>query len=390
VVNWKDANCSAGSNIFPALSSCSVTVQKPNPFFVDNQGTVSVNLLGDISGGLAVRYKPNDSSGVVSVAPETYLETSPFSAVLSAKKAGWSSINAQTRFWARLDVQCDSALFEVKDPTGWWQVKDSDVTTNSGLFPRIPDGSTLYFNLEGAGGFPGVSMYGGSTDLKKETVAVNKKWLANASSSVLSKYNYAYFRNLIPDDWWAARQNMEIDRVTDPIYFKTGGNTGAGYHLFYHQGDLSIDEVAQDLGWQKSILFVDGGNLTINAKINLGDGRGFFMAIVGKNDTGVGGNIIISPDLAGTVTEFPLLPELEGFFLADGQISTGSKGKNQDNPLHIRGALAGLSGVNFQRSMSKADNQNYPSEYLEYAPDLVMHYPFQLTTKKTRWKEVAP
>ena len=111
---------------------------------------------------------------------------------------------------------------------------------------------------------------------------------------------------------------------------------------------------------------------------------GFIALIAGKSDTGTKGNIYISPSLGGAT------PVLEGIYLAEGVIYTGTNGADLDSQLVIRGSLAGLSGISLQRDL--ADDSTTPAELFEYAPDqmmILLNTP-ALSSKKMSWKEVAP
>ncbi len=86
----------------------------------------------------------------------------------------------------------------------WWQVKDSDVSTNGDLRSKVYPGN--YFGLAGAGGFPGVPAYGGGTNLTPSNVST-KAWLANTTAIGAKVYSYDYFANLIPADITATMNN---------------------------------------------------------------------------------------------------------------------------------------------------------------------------------------
>jgi len=135
------------------------------------------------------------------------------------------------------------------------------------------------------------------------------------------------------------------------------------------------------LGNRRLVLFVTG-NLTVNNRITLDDGRGFFAAIVK-------GNINIDPGVS-----HPNQPSLEGMFLADGTINTGTKRPSADDRLYVRGALVGWSGVALQRDLdptkTSGANNLAPAEFVEYAPDLVLTFPRELLREGLVFREVAP
>ncbi|MDP3994347.1 MAG: Ig-like domain-containing protein [bacterium] len=263
----------------------------------------------------------------------------------------------------------------VTTPGPWWQVKDSDVVTNGDIISSIyPAG--VNFILDGTGGYPGVAVYGGQKNFGSGVVS-SKLWLANTTSTWLTQktYDYNYFRGWLPTGWWDGKTTTPDTIVNPPDYFRNNGTAVDGYKVFYHSGNLIID-AAQNLQDQRAILFVDGGDLTINKNINLTDGTGFFMAIVK-------GNIIIDP----------LTTSLEGIYSADNLFKTGTKYNEGlgivDNQLNVRGSVTGLGGITLQRNLGGA-NSTTPAEVFEYAPDLIFTYPSKLMVRAMRWKEVAP
>ena len=56
--------------------------------------------------------------------------------------------------------------------------------------------------------------------------------------------------------------------------------------------------------------------------------------------------------------------------------------------LHIRGSIAGYAGVVLERDLT--DNSVTPAEFFEYGPDLLFTFPRDLTSRKYKWKEIAP
>ena len=74
------------------------------------------------------------------------------------------------------------------------------------------------------------------------------------------------------------------------------------------------------------------------------------------------------------------------FFLADGNISTGVSA----NPLHVKGSVVALGGLNLQRNLGSSLNPTTPSEVFEYDIASIFLFPPKLSVEKTRWKEVAP
>ena len=244
---------------------------------------------------------------------------------------------------------------------------DGDVQTNGDLYLSVPTG--LYFGLIGSGGFPGVAKYGGSTSLSSAKVSA-KGWLANSSYTPPNNrvQNYAYFRRLVPSDV-----------VLNPVsLFPSGGTASYGYFWYEYDAsithlDLSITSPIALPDGRKVILLVTGADLNIEKSITYSPGRSIFVALVN-------GNINIDPSVGGAAYD------LQGFFLADGNISTGVSA----NQLHVKGSVVALGGLNLQRNLGASLNPTTASEVFEYDPATAFLFPPKLSVEKTRWKEVAP
>ncbi|MFC1625460.1 hypothetical protein ACFL1Q_00255 [Patescibacteria group bacterium] len=273
--------------------------------------------------------------------------------------------------------------FDVQEinPDPWWQVKDADVFSNGSLITGVP--SSNVFNLEGDGEYPGIPVYGGSSDLTSSNVSL-KGWIANSTYKWNKIYDYSYFSRLVPTS--VVFNDLASDTI-EGSQLESGTEDSSGYSWYMFDGestgfDLTINSNVS-LGSRKAILFVKGADLHINGDINLTKGSGFFMAIVGKNDSGGKGNIMVNPAVGGGSE---INPNLEGLYMADGTFSAGEA----STPLYVRGSVAAWGGISLPRDLGDDLNGDNPSEFFEYAPDLVLNYPKALTDYIMRWKEVAP
>jgi hypothetical protein len=287
----------------------------------------------------------------------------------------------------------DSVNVEVAPAQAWWQVKDADVTASGDIISPIPASCTLpvcnpVLNLKGGGGFPGVPVYGGATaDFQagagSGTVAeAPYSWLVNASYSASKIYDYAYFERQIPTD-------VLFTEIASPTVnggdFNSGGAPSRGY-VWYHYdgaslGDLTISGNVNLTGSRKVVLLVDGADLYITGRINIqSPGSGYFMAVVGKDVNGLKGNIIVDPSVS-----HPTQPAMEGIYLSEGEFRTGAGTER----FYLRGSLAAYAGVVLERDLG-ANNEDAPAEYFEYAPDIIATFPQVFTSRRMRWREVAP
>ena len=123
---------------------------------------------------------------------------------------------------------------------------------------------------------------------------------------------------------------------------------------------------------RKAIVFVEG-NLTMNGRPNPADGNGLFMVLVN-------GNINIDPGVTS----------IEGVFVADGTIRTGSKtGTDDDSVLTINGTLiAWGGGVFLDRDLPQDVNE--PGEIIYYRPDMILNIPKYFSEQTVTRKEVNP
>jgi len=270
----------------------------------------------------------------------------------------------------------------------WWQVVGGDVATNGDLYSYVPQppanaNPNPYFILNGTnfGGFPGVAIYGGKHDFISGAAtdpASTKKWAAQ--STYLGKtYDSIYFNNLIPPSVSYTTINGNINNGT----IASNTNPSHGFVWFKANGDTTINNDI-NVGNNKVILLVNGGDLIVKGRVNLNKGKGFFMAIVGKAPNGTKGNIIVDPSVDSQGNGGA--PALEGIFFADNQIKTGISNKQ----LSVRGTLSALGGVLFQRDLGNINNKTTPGELVEFAPDILFSFPRDLVKGPVSWREVAP
>ena len=177
-----------------------------------------------------------------------------------------------------------------------------------------------YFGLAGAGGFPGVASFGGTSNLSSSGrfSAPPPGWNAQSPNISQKRFDYKYFANLAPGG--TVFNPVSPADVSGSL--TSGGTPDAkGYYWYKYAGgaDISIDTPV-NLGGRKVILFVDSADLLINAPINLDDGAGFFLVIVGKNAGGAKGNIIVGAGVGGTAYD------MEGIYMAAFFSAKGMRG----------------------------------------------------------------
>lgn len=370
VTGWDDTYC---SNCWCYQAYCKSTIPEcsinltPSSSTIEIDNTISLTASITTPIGTVERVGfGSGSSSIVSVLP-----TYDYRAVYRTVARGNSS--GSTLIWANVymegSIRCTdfSTVTVPQNLYAWWQVKDGDVVTNGSISSKVPPSNVLID--DGVGGFPGIPIFANSLNTNSNPIS-SKAWSANTQTSVERLFDYSYFENLVPED-------VEfIDPSTTPL--DSGGVEFYGYYWYKATTGLTISSDI-DLGDRKVILFVEGGDLNINGRINLDDGSGFFMAI--SDD-----NISVNPAVTGT-------PSLEGLYVTDGIFSTGDGGTEQ---LHIRGSVAGFGGIDLAPGIDLTpgrdlgDGNTIPAELFEYAPDQILLFPSKLASRRTRWNEIAP
>jgi len=128
----------------------------------------------------------------------------------------------------------------------WWQVKDSDVSSNGDLITNVPSGK--YFDMDGTGGFPGIPAASGTTDLDGTNVS-STGWLVDSLQTNAKVYDHAYFNNQIPKDTVIT---VVPSNTIDGSILESGGTLSYGYYWYRYDGSDS------------------GLDLTITAPVDLG------------------------------------------------------------------------------------------------------------------------
>jgi hypothetical protein len=300
--------------------------------------------------------------------------TSPYSTVATAINSGSTTVKATVHAGGN-SFGTDTSIVSVLAPNPWWQVRDGDLVSGGDLVSKVPSG--YYFEANGAGGYPGVPAYANTTNLTNSN-ASTIGWLLKNTITSPKVYDYQAFVNQIPTT--TTINTISSSNLGSQLNSGTIDAT-TGYYWYKYTGpvDLNVNS-AVNLGSRKVVLLVDSADLLINSPINLTDGQGFFLALVGKNSGGSKGNIIVGSTVGGGAA-----PNLEGLYLADNGFFDGSSA----NQLWLRGSLIAYGGVTLQRDLGGLNGAS-PAELFEYAPDQILLFPGKLGLRRINWKEVAP
>lgn len=378
VQNVQDADCTSttysqttGDDI---VSSCTVSPSSMTLL----QGT-SQTLTSDITSSNGIQQATFTTGGTnISINPAADASY-PYQTLITGLTPTTPTTTLTTNIYVTAgNIACSqNSTITVTQPGPWWQVKDSDVTSNSSIDSDVPTGQ--YFSTAGSGGYPGIPSYFTSTNLTTSN-ASSVGWLAQSGVSSPKIYDYQYFNNQIPDDTLISNlssgtlDQAAIDANTSPSY---------GFYWYKYTGavsglDLNVN-TAINIGTKKVIILVDSANFNVAAPITLTDGQGMFMIVVGKDSSDAKGNITVNPALGGNPYD------LEGIYIADGTFSTGVAATQ----LKVRGTVVGYEGISLQRDLG-GSNFTTPAELFEYAPDQILLFSSNMGVRRINWKEVAP
>lgn len=282
----------------------------------------------------------------------------------------------------------------------WWQVQGGSAyagrTAGISVYSPTPDTSTC----SGASCSPYVSAFdatdeplsaglvvtgGGAIDSQRETgnqqtfVTEQSPQLfvtGTSTSRFQEKYEYFYRK--------FSFQNLNQAAVT-PATLPAG-------QAYFYSGTLTLTEQWNIAAGENVIIFVDGDliiadNSNVNTLITVEDG-GFFALIVS-------GDITIHENV-GNDTFADTTPNLEGVYIADGTITTASRGSaaGGDDRFVGAGSFIGWTGVNLERDFSSdadtsrlLNSQTTPSELFIYRPDFVKNIPEAMMSPRYIWQE---
>lgn len=358
----------------PVVPSCSVTFSSPT-YTLSSGATIQVApTISNVSDGSVSGVNYASGVGTISVNP-TETSSSPYTTNVTGLSAGAEYLTASVLMDGVVRCIASTAVNVLN--SAWWQVGDSDVM-GLNINSYVPVLS--YFGIAGPGGFPGVPIYGSSTNLTNAN-ASEKGWLSNSSHNSSRIFNSTYFINRIPQEVLDNESSILSTNTLNEGNLTSGGALHNGYYWYIYDGttlgDITIDS-AVDLGTRKVILIVKNAGININGSINLTDANGFFLGVTS-------GDIDISSSVGGSGGA-----DIEGIYMCDGSFNTGTGGVDSDLNLWVRGSVAGYGGVNLQRDMGDSQNALMPAEFFEYAPDQELLFPISLAYRATNWREVAP
>ncbi len=195
----------------------------------------------------------------------------------------------------------------------WWQGGAGNILSEGLITSQVPY-NTLNFIEDGTSGIPGLVS---GTAINTGSGAISSTgWSTNST-----------FGGTIPtyDDFYAqvpaGTTFIDPGANITPASLQSGGTAdAAGYHWYRHTGDVTITGDVLIPSARKDILFVDGGDVNINGKIQFANrSNSFFMVIAKPTAGGLKGDIKVR----STVTAATGTPALEGMFCGS-HMTTGA------------------------------------------------------------------
>lgn len=199
------------------------------------------------------------------------------------------------------------------------------------------------------------------------------------------KENYAYFYKVYGAGVHATPFPSNPDDAEKPPAL---GEDDASY---LRDGDLMIDTHAWQVSSGETIVVFVTGNLVLRDSNHLRQliqvERGGFLAFI------VQGDVVIEASVGNDNLD-DTTANIEGVFIADGQIIVQSRGEaaGGDDRFVGAGTFVGWGGVELQRDFSdgdtrKQENRVRPTELFMYRPDFVAHTPARMKRAHYIWQE---
>jgi hypothetical protein len=293
----------------------------------------------------------------------------------------------------------DCMKVEVKEPSGWFQVRGGDVHANTGdvksYVPTILTAANRYFNLDlpSATNLPGLISYvndfdfnsdaGDLVDPRGVSRSSTKKWLANSSFSP-QKTSY----NDFVDKLKSQTLTIQADCSSLPVNMSNGKTT-----IYHITGDCNLARKFSVDSNSKVIFLVDGALSVEGSGTEIKVAIGSFLSFI------VHGDIAIAHNIGNKMEGYAELPMIEGIYITNGNIYTGSSLGAKNIPqsgLRLIAAGSFFAG-NFDlgrdlkdNGLGHANNINTPAELFTFRPDLVINAPYELWSSKIDWQEVVP
>lgn len=333
----------------PPPPSCTVSLSPPSMTISQSQSADLIASVTPQNGSVSSVNFSSGNAAIASVNPASDT-TYSYQTSVTGVAGGATSINTSVIMGGASRCSADAAVNII--PIGpWWQVKDGNIHSSSGIFSDIPSGCSGGCIPSLMTGVSGLASYLGTLGVGGGTLSQSgANWQAETVYTG-TRTGFGYFKRLLEDD-------------PAGIGVWGGGLPPAG-GVFLAESSMATDG-AWNIGPAEKFVFLADGDVTITGNIDVAPGG--FLAIIAS------GNIAIAPAVT----------KIEGVFVSDGVIGTGISNRQ----LTGEGIFTGWEGINLQRNLD--DDSQTPAELFIYRPDLQLNAYRYLLWLGINWREVAP
>jgi len=286
-------------------------------------------------------------------------------------------------------------------PDSWFQTKGGNAYGHSGISSPIPQtcvDSPLceeYFSLvlngySGLVSSPGDPLAGRDFGKGIATQSNDNEWsLDGSAQAVIDDYSYKHFSYLADTACKEGQgENNSFNPEVKCLYDQTSLNQSdfSGHKIVVYNlegyNTFSLGGSDWNIGDEKVLVFVNFSHpslatLMVNSQITVGS-AGFFALITN-------GDMEISQ---GTTDPTSTTPQLQGVYIADGQIKT--EGLVHENEKFIgQGIFYAKEGFGLGRDLGE-NNKTYPAELFLFDPQYLFTAPRVVRKKPYLWREVVP
>lgn len=294
-------------------------------------------------------------------------------------------------------MSCDQDCGVCSASQAWWQ------TQGGSVFSASPDGVALQSLIPAtcvsptciaalitedaastdlSDGF--VMTGGGSTNSNGYSTERQPGILVTGTRNNKFKEGYTFFTREYdfgqnPSDDWAGSANNALKPSSAP----SGGKL-AYFHDSTANGTLTIQNAWAVGAGEKIVVIVKGDLLITNPSGTeqlISVAQGGFLSFI------VSGTITID-DTVGNNASSTTTSNLEGIFIADGQIVVESSGDTATEKRFVgAGSWVGWSGLDLNRDLGVTTNETIPAEQFVFRPDFMVNTPSEMARPRYVWQE---
>lgn len=398
---YLDTNADAApAGVSQICNSSTATPQAPGiGSGISVQGDLS-NHTGGFTGSdhtTIVPWWPSPANNIVTLDPGTLADGTPYvcTCPTNCEYSGIISPQAGLNFYV-IDLDLSNA--------GWWQLENgsaiAEQDTGLAIYSQVPEDtcsaepsctpSLITEDAAGTANSAGIAITGGGgIDTNADQAGNQTGWVTERATQQFATGTTAKVRETY--DFFYREYSLGTNPVADLAgTIAKPTNPPANGRAYFASGNVVIEDQWQVTSGESLVIFVNGDLTmrdpgTVEQLIDVETGG--FLAFI------VSGNIIIE-ETVGNTDILDTTSNIEGVFIADGQIVTQSIGaaSGGDNRFVGEGVFVGWSGIFLNRdfddgSTRRAENNDKPVELFRYRPDFVRNVPERMNTTRTIWQE---